>query len=96
MARTPVAYPIFTFRWLAVHALVVRVPGAAESSGRLWAPRGSKRLQEAPRGSKRLQEGIKIFNISFFPFVSKRFKMRPLSGFIFDLKLSKPSQYQSH
>ena len=23
MARTPVAYPIFTFRWLAVHALVV-------------------------------------------------------------------------
>lgn len=23
VARTPVAYPIFTFRWLAVHALVV-------------------------------------------------------------------------
>lgn len=23
-SRTPVAYPIFTFRWLAVHALVVR------------------------------------------------------------------------
>ncbi|CAK9105909.1 unnamed protein product [Durusdinium trenchii] len=23
MARTPVAYPIFTFRWLAVHALVI-------------------------------------------------------------------------
>ena len=22
--RTPVAYPIFTFRWLAVHALVAR------------------------------------------------------------------------
>ena len=22
-ARTPVAYPIFTFRWLAIHALVV-------------------------------------------------------------------------
>jgi len=56
MARTPVAYPIFTFRWLAVHALVVRVPGAAESSGRLWAPRGSKRLQEAPRGSKKVSK----------------------------------------
>ena len=26
--RTPVAYPIFTFRWLAVHALVVGLPGA--------------------------------------------------------------------
>eukprot|EP00440_Ansanella_granifera_P000868 gb/GFBE01000937.1/.p1 GENE.gb/GFBE01000937.1/~~gb/GFBE01000937.1/.p1 ORF type:complete len:125 (+),score=25.46 gb/GFBE01000937.1/:1-375(+) len=23
VARTPVAYPIFTFRWLAVHALVI-------------------------------------------------------------------------
>ncbi|CAE7358080.1 psbF [Symbiodinium sp. CCMP2592] len=23
VARTPVAYPIFTFRWLAIHALVV-------------------------------------------------------------------------
>ncbi|CAE7331563.1 psbF [Symbiodinium natans] len=23
VARTPVAYPIFTFRWLAIHALVI-------------------------------------------------------------------------
>ena len=27
LARTPVAYPIFTFRWLAIHALVVESSG---------------------------------------------------------------------
>ena len=46
--RTPVAYPIFTFRWLAVHALVARDPRLVVSDwsfGRI----GETGKQRSPR-----------------------------------------------
>ena len=54
--RTPVAYPIFTFRWLAVHALVAGAPRAprAPRVGRLLGSgRGADsafRAESEPKG----------------------------------------------